>query len=126
MITDPTNPIADISSAQLARILSGHMQAWPDGKPIKVVVHDPSSADMHLVTRKLMPTTQEQAEAFLQSHGRVMVIADSDDAVLKMVSGSHGAIGIVDLFSITKDVKVLKIDGKLPVEPGYILKGNSQ
>ena len=36
------------------------------------------------------------------------------------------AIGIVDLFSITKDVKVLKIDGKLPVEPGYILKGNSQ
>jgi hypothetical protein len=70
--------------------------------------------------------TPEQAEAFLQSRSRMMVIADSDDAVLKYVSATRGAIGIVDLFSITKDVKVLKIDGKLPVEPGYLLRGNSQ
>jgi hypothetical protein len=33
---------------------------------------------------------------------------------------------VVDLFSITNDVKVLKIDGKLPVEQGYVLRGNSQ
>lgn len=126
VITDPTNPIAEISSAELTKILSGHTQTWPDGKPIKIVVHDPSSAEMRLIVRKLMPTAPEPAETFLQLHNRMMVIADSDDAVLKLVSGSHGAIGIVDLFSITKDVKVLKIDGKLPVEPGYILKGNSQ
>lgn len=126
VITDAANPVTDLTTAELVKIFNARTQTWPDGKPIKLVVHDPTSADMHLVVRKLMAMTPEQAEAFLQSHNRVMVIADSDDAVLKFVSGTRGAIGIVDLFSITKDVKVLKIDGKLPVEPGYVLRGNSQ
>lgn len=126
VITDANNPVVDLSTAELVKIFNAHTQTWPDGKPIKLVVHDPASADMHMVVRKLMAMTPEQAEAFLQSHNRMIVIADSDDAVLKFVSGTRGAIGIVDLFSITKDVKVLKIDGKLPVEPGYVLRGNSQ
>jgi ABC-type phosphate transport system substrate-binding protein len=126
VITDAANPVSDLSTAELIKIFNAHTQTWPDGKPIKLAVHDPGSADMHLVIRKLMAMTPEQAEIFLQSHSRTMVVADSDDAVLKFVSGTRGAIGIVDLFSITKDVKVLKIDGKLPVEPGYVLRGNSQ
>lgn len=126
VITDPANPVTDLSTADLVKIFNAHTQTWSDGKAVKLVVHDPSSAEMHLVIRKLMGMTPEQAESFLQSHSRLMVVADSDDAVLKYVSGTRGAIGIVDLFSITKDVKVLKIDGKLPVEPGYLLRGNSQ
>jgi len=126
VITDPANPVSDLTTAELVKIFNAHTQTWPDGKPIKIVVHDPASAEMHLIVRKLMALTPEQAEAFLQSHARMMVNADSDDGVLKLVSGTRGAIGIVDLFSITKDVKVLKIDGKLPVEPGYVLRGNSQ
>jgi ABC-type phosphate transport system substrate-binding protein len=124
VITDPANAVSDLSTADLVKIFNAHTQTWPDGKPVKLVMHDPSSAEMRLVVRKLMAMTPEQAEAFLQSHPHIMVIADSDDAVLKLVSGTRGAIGIVDLFSITKDVKVLKIDGKLPVEPGYVLRGN--
>ncbi len=126
MITDPGNPVSDISTAELAKIFNGHMPTWPDGRAIKLVVHDPSSPDMRLLLRKVLAMTPEQAETFLQSRSRALVIADSDDAVLKLVSGSHGAVGFIDLFSITKDVKVLKIDGKLPVEPGYVLRGNSQ
>jgi ABC-type phosphate transport system substrate-binding protein len=126
VITDPANPVNDLSTADLVKIFNAHTQTWPDGKAVKLVVHDPSSPDMHLVVRKLMAMTPEQAESFLQSHARMIVIADSDDAVLKFVSGTRGAIGIIDLFSITKDVKVLKIDGKLPVEAGYVLRGNSQ
>jgi len=126
VVTDVTNPATDLTSVELARIFNAHTQAWPDGKSIKLVLHDPSSPDMRLVIRKILAMTPDQAEVFLQSHSRSMVLADSDEAVLKLVSGTRGAIGIVDLFSITKDVKVLKIDGKLPVEPGYVLRGNVQ
>jgi len=52
------------------------------------------------------------------------MIADSDDAVIHFVSSTRGAVGVVDLYSLTKDVNVLKIDGKLPVEQGYLLRGN--
>lgn len=126
VVTDPGNSISDISTAELVKIFNAHTQNWPDGKPIKLVVHDPSSPEMRLVLRKLLAMSPEQAQTFLQSHSHLVVVAESDDAVLKFVSGTRGAIGIVDLFSITQDVKVLKIDGKLPVEQGYVLRGNSQ
>jgi ABC-type phosphate transport system substrate-binding protein len=68
--------------------------------------------------------TPEQAREFVQGHKGAIVIADSDDAVLRFVSTNRGAIGVVDLYSLTKGVTVLKIDGKLPVEQGYLLRGN--
>jgi len=54
----------------------------------------------------------------------VIVIAASDDEILRIVSSTRGAIGFIDLYSLTKDVNVVKIDGKLPLQPGYLLKGN--
>ena len=113
-----------ITAAELEKILSARTQSWPDGKPITVVLHDPSSADMQLVLRKLLNMTPDQAHALIHAHSGAIVVADSDDAVLRYVSGTRGAVGIIDLYSLTKDVKVLKVDGKLPVEQGYILRGN--
>jgi hypothetical protein len=75
-----------------------------------------------LIMRKLFSMTPEQAQAFIQEHKESIIIADSDEAVLRFVSTHRGAIGIVDLYSLTSGVNVLKIDGKLPVEQGYLLR----
>jgi len=124
VVADPANTTSNLTASELEKILSARTQSWPDGKPITVVLHDPSSADMQLVLRKLLNMTPDQARTVIHAHSGTIVIADSDEAVLRFVSGTRGAIGIVDLYSLTKDVKVLKVDGKLPVEQGYILKGN--
>jgi hypothetical protein len=68
--------------------------------------------------------TAEQSRTFVDAHRDLIMVADSDDAVLRFVSTSRGAIGVVDLYSLTQDVNVVKIDGKLPVEQGYLLRGN--
>jgi len=106
------------------KIFNAHTRNWPDGKPITIVVRDPSSPDMQLVVRKLFDMAPDQARAFVRSHQGMIVVADSDDAVLRFVSSTRGAVGVIDLYSLTKDVNVLKIDGKLPVEQGYLLRGN--
>jgi len=124
VVADPANSTSNLSVAELQKILSARAQSWPDGKPITVVLHDPSTADMQLVLRKLMNMTPDQARALIHAHSGAFVVADSDEAVLRFVSETRGAVGIVDLYSLTKDVKVLKVDGKLPVEQGYILRGN--
>jgi hypothetical protein len=33
-------------------------------------------------------------------------------------------VGVVDVYSINSSVAVIKIGGKLPLEPGYLLHGN--
>ena len=35
-----------------------------------------------------------------------------------------GAIGVVDVYAINSSVAVVKLGGKLPLEPGYLLHGN--
>jgi periplasmic binding family protein len=126
VVTDPANSVTDVTAVELVKIFNVRTQSWPDGRPIKLVLREPSCADMQLVLRHLWGMTPEQAHAFVQTHRGFIVVAGSDDAVLRFVAANRGAIGIVDLFSLTKDVKVLKVDGKLPVEQGYLLRGNSQ
>jgi|SRR5271155_4232643 len=124
VIADKANTTTNLTAADFVKILNAHSRNWPDGKPIIVVVRDPSSAEMQLVLRKVFNMTPEQAHAFIQAHHDAIVVAESDDAILHFVSTSQGAIGVVDLYSLTQDVKVVKIDGKLPVEQGYLLRGN--
>jgi hypothetical protein len=40
------------------------------------------------------------------------------------VESMPGAVGLVDVYSITGSVSVVKIGGKLPLESGYQLHGN--
>lgn len=124
VITDRANTTTNLSAPELARIFNAHLQSWPDGRAIKIVLRDPSSADMQLAVRKIFNMTSDQARAFVRAHADVVVVVDSDDAVIHLVANTRGAIGLVDLYSLTKDVNVVKIDGKLPVEQGYLLRGN--
>jgi ABC-type phosphate transport system substrate-binding protein len=124
VVVDKANATINVSSAELTKIFAAHTRNWLDGKSITVVMRDPSSQDMQLVLSKVLNMTPDQAREFIQAHRGQIVLADSDDAVLRFVSTTRGAIGIVDLYSLTKDVTVLKVDGKLPFEPGYLLKGH--
>jgi ABC-type phosphate transport system substrate-binding protein len=124
IITDTANSTANLTSAELVKIFNTHTRTWPDGKPITIVLRDPSSADMQLILRKVFNMTVDEARIFIHTHTGTIVVADSDDAVQRFVANNRGAIGVVDLYSLTKDVRVVKIDGKLPVEQGYLLRGN--
>lgn len=124
IVSDKENSTNNVKTAELANILGGKTKSWADGKPVKIILRDPSSKDMELVFRRVLNMTPDQVRALVQAHPGSIIVADSDDAVLRFVSATRGAIGIVDLYSLTKDVNVVKIDGKLPFDVGYLLKGN--
>ena len=54
----------------------------------------------------------------------VVRIVESDDDLLRTVEATPGAVGILDVYAINSTVKVLRVDGKLPFDVGYALKGN--
>jgi ABC-type phosphate transport system substrate-binding protein len=124
VVIDLGNTTTNLTAADLNKIINLKTHTWPDGKAVTIIMRDPATADMQLVLRRILNMTAEQAKTFIQAHKNAIVIADSDDAVLHFVAGNRGAIGIVDLYSLTKSVNVVKIDGKLPVELGYLLRGN--
>jgi ABC-type phosphate transport system substrate-binding protein len=59
-------------------------------------------------------------KALIAAHKDVIVMADSDADVLKIVQTTPGAIGFVDVRSVDNTINVVRVDGKLPMESGYL------
>ncbi len=57
------------------------------------------------------------------NHPAILVVA-SDEELVNQVASLPGAVGVVDVYSINSSVAVVKVAGKLPLEPGYLLHGN--
>jgi hypothetical protein len=85
---------------------------------------------MKMVSEKIYSMTADQVRDLVvtANHGRnshpAIVVVDSDEEVIHRVQGTPGTVGLVDVYSITGGVNVVKIGGKLPLEPGYPLHGN--
>jgi hypothetical protein len=96
---------------------------WPDGKPVIFVMKDPAAADMKMVVQKVFGMTADEVKALIAANKQSFLIVDSDAAVVKTVAMMPNGVGLLDIYSITGAVNVMKIDGKLPLEPGYALHG---
>lgn len=130
LVSNKTNHVEAVSMAELVKIGKGQTEHWADGKAVSLVMRDPASPEMRLVLEKVYGVSKEEVVALISAanHARVnhpaIVVMDSDEAVVKKVESSPGAVGLVDVYAITGGVTVVKVGGKLPLEPGYALHGN--
>ena len=69
----------------------------------------------------------DEFKALLAAHKTGVIIVPSEEELLKSVESIPGAVGLVDVYSINGTcARVLKVDGKLPLEQGYFLKATSK
>jgi hypothetical protein len=119
--------LQDVPLTELAKLCKGTQKTWADGKSFTLVMKDPESPDMHVAVQKLfgVPASEiKSAIAKLNETRPVVRVVESDDDLLRTVEATPGAVGILDVYAINSTVKVLRVDGKLPFDVGYALKGN--
>jgi hypothetical protein len=124
VIVDKTNNLAGMSAGDLSKLFKFDNRKWPDGRNVVLVLRDPSTPEMKTALEKLYHMQLEELKTLLSSHRNGVVIVKSEEELLKAVESIPGAVGLVDVYSITSRVRVLKVDGKLPLEQGYFLKSN--
>jgi hypothetical protein len=130
LISNKSNRVQELSLPDLQRIGRGQTDHWPDGKSVIFVIRDPGLPGMKSVLDKIYGMSIQEVKGTIASanHGRTehpaVLVVDTDEAILKKVESTPGAVGLVDVYSITGSVTVLKLEGKLPLEPGYLLHGN--
>ena len=119
--------LQDVPMADLSKLCKGSQKLWPDGKPFTLVIHDPDSPDMRYAIQKLFGVEAAEFKPLLgklNENRRIVRVVDTDEDLFRTVEATPGAVGLVDVYSINSSVKVLRVDGKLPFDPGYALKGN--
>lgn len=124
VIVNKSNSIRTLTSAELGKLASGSLAAWPAGGKVTFILRDPSTPAMKVAAEKLFGTTADKIKAVVAANPAYFVIVKTDDDVIRMVESLSGAIGLIDIYSITGGVNVVKVNGKLPLEPGYALHGN--
>jgi ABC-type phosphate transport system substrate-binding protein len=130
VISNKTNTVEVITLPDLVKVCKAQTNRWPDGKPVIFVMRPPSAPEMKVVLEKIYGMSESELSSLIvtSNHGRAnhpaIVIAASDEELLNKVASTPGAVGVVDVYSINSSVAVVKIAGKLPLEPGYLLHGN--
>lgn len=127
VVTSTSSSLQDVQLANLVKLCNGTQKAWPNGEAFTLVIEDPEAPEMSIAVRKLLGASGENAKAAiakLNGSREVVKIVGNDEVLLQTVVATPGAVGIVDLYSVNSAVKVLKIDGRLPFDVDYELKGN--
>ena len=119
VVTQKQSSVQNLSSVELRKMFRSDMKKWPNGRDIVIVINRNSSASMEMLQR-FTRLTGDKAKAFLAEHKSQFVVVDSDDQVLDTVSTTVGALGVLGVRAIDSRIKVLKIDGKLPLEKDYL------
>ena len=119
VIVNKGNTVENVSSAHLAKIVRGEIKYWPDGKNIVLVLHRDSAGEAETLLR-LNKMTAGEWHAFVAAHQQSIQFVDTDADVLKTVQAEPGAVGLIEVHSIDGSVNVVHVDGKLPMELGYL------
>jgi ABC-type phosphate transport system substrate-binding protein len=130
VVSNKANSLAAISLPDLVKVCKAQTNRWPDGKPITLIMRAPASPEMKLFLEKVYELPEAQVKDLIATanHGRTnhpaIMIVESDEDLVNKVASIPGAVGVVDVYAINSSVAVVKLAGKLPLEPGYLLHGN--
>lgn len=119
VVVNKDNAVENVTSAHLSRIIRGEVKKWPDGKNIVLVLHKDSASETETLEH-LNKMTPAEWRTFVVTHREQIVFVDTDADVLKEVQSEPGAIGLIEAHSIDNTVIVVHVDGKLPMEFGYL------
>jgi ABC-type phosphate transport system substrate-binding protein len=119
VVVNKDNNVGGISSAHLTKIFRLEVKKWHDDKDVILVLHKNSSGEMSTLER-LNKMSSSELKSFIAAHQGSITLVDSDEEVLKVVETMPGAVGLVDVRSINDQINVVRVDGKLPMEDGYL------
>ena len=122
--TEPDN----LSLEELRSIFLADQQFWQNRRRIILLVRAPQSDERDFVLSKIYQMSEAQfrqywiAKMFRAEVPRGPKIVFSTDMTLELVVAIPGSISFMRADEVTDDVKLVRVDGKLPSEDGYPLQ----
>jgi ABC-type phosphate transport system substrate-binding protein len=128
VVVNPAAPVNDLSLSEARKIFRGDKQYWSTDMPIVLLVRNPPSRERDVILKKLYSMTESEfkqywiAKIFRAEATTGPKIVYSNSMAADLVSVIPGAIAFMSAKDVNPSLKVVKIDGRLPGEPGYPLR----
>jgi ABC-type phosphate transport system substrate-binding protein len=132
IVLNRSNPVENLSFAELRKIFLGEQSHWSNGRRITVVMLEPGKQERQAVLAQIYRMDDKEFDKHFsqgQQAGEtraVPKILATSSEVLKFVSNVPGAIGYVRVTEADDSVKVIHIDSRLPGDKDYGIRLHSK
>jgi len=129
IVVHPSNPVSELTFSELRQFFVGDRQYWSPDMPVVLLIRAPNTAERNAVLKTIYRMTEPQfkqfwiAKIFRAETATPPKIVYSNDSTNQLVEAVPGAIAFMVASDVRPGLKVLRVDGRLPGEPGYPLPG---
>lgn len=128
VVAHPETPVEAITLAEARKLFRGERQYWTPDIPVVLLVRAPVSHERDVVLRVIYQMSEPQfkqywiARIFRAETTSGPKIVYSNDIANQLAGAIPGAVGFMPAADVKPPLKILRVDGKLPGEPGYLIR----
>jgi ABC-type phosphate transport system substrate-binding protein len=128
VVVQPDTPVSNLSLAEVRKIFLGDRQYWTANMPVVLLIRAPVARERDVVLKIIYQMSESQfkqywiAKIFRAESVSAPKVVYSNDMASELVTALPGAIAFVDSRDVRPGTKVVRVDGRLPGEPGYPLR----
>jgi hypothetical protein len=126
LIVSPSSKVTNISLADLRRVFQSERLTDPDGNRLIALNHPPKTVDRVGFDRTVMGMDADAVGRFwidrkIRGGSGPPRTIESLATLRRVVEKLPGAIGYIRPGQLSNEVRAIRVDGKLPEDPGYPL-----
>jgi hypothetical protein len=127
VVVHPDVPVDNLTLTELRRLLLGDREFWPASLRITLLIRAPIAHERDVVLKSVCQMTEAQfrqhwiGKVFRAETALAPKIAYSSEMAVDLVNRIPGAITFIDASQVGRGLKVVRIDGRLPGDKGYLL-----
>ena len=128
VVVHPDTPINNLSMAEVRKVFLGDRQYWSTNVPVVLLIRAPVARERDVVLKRIYQMSDAQfkqywiAKIFRAESASAPKVVSSNDMANELVSAIPGAIAFIDAREVRPGAKIVRVEGKLPGEPGYQLR----
>lgn len=128
VVVNPQTPVTEMTLAEVRKVFLGDRQYWNSNLPVVLLVRAPVAREREVVLRTIYQMGESQfkqywvAKIFRSEVVSAPKIVYSEDMSKELLSAIPGSIAFMQVKDVGPGLRILKVDGHLPGEPGYPLR----
>lgn len=124
IIVSPTSKLTNVSMADLRRVFQSERLTDPDGTKLIALNHPPKTVDRVGFDQVVLGMDPEAVGRFwidrkIRGGNGPPRTVESLATLRRVVEKLPGAIGYIRPAQLSNEVRAVRVDGKLPEDPGY-------
>ncbi|MGC2182438.1 MAG: hypothetical protein WA637_04065 [Terriglobales bacterium] len=128
VVVHPDTPVSNLSLSEVRKVFLGDRQYWSTNIPVVLLIRAPVARERDVVLKIIYQMSESQfkqywiAKIFRAESATAPKVVYSNDMANQLLTAIPGAIAFVDSKEVKPGTKVVRVDGRLPGEPGYPLR----